>query len=241
MNIHLYHYTNFDNCLKIILSQTLLFNHLNKLNDINESFRPLYFKDFENDFESMNNKFQSILDSYQQLSLTIDDRRKGFDIPAMWGHYADKGNGVCLVLDTEKILSSLMDKVRFYDCVSYSDDYSPEIFTNYKSEKHSNIDEEMKNMFFIKTYDWSYEQEYRILAYAPNENKRLEQSIKGSLKAIIVHSFDDIEKTESVSASSKYKMLQKILPSEAQILEYSSFLGNRKLIDCNHKTIWSSN
>lgn len=240
MNINLYHYTNFDNCLKIILSQTLLFNHLNKLNDINESFRPLYFKDFENDFESMNNKFQRILDSYQQLSLTIDGRRKGFDIPSMWGHYADKGNGICLVLDTEIILSSLMDKVRFYDSVSYSDNFCPEIFTNHNSKKDFS-DEEMKNMFFIKTYDWSYEQEYRILAYAPNENKRLEQSIKGALKAIIVHSFDDIEKTESVSASSKYKMLRNILPSEAQILEYSSFLGNRMLIDCNHKTIWSSN
>ena len=102
----LYHYTSFDSCIKILLSNTLLLGKLCDLNDINELYRPLFSKTLEGtDFDYVRKE----LGKYQQLSLTQDDKsidRLGFDIPAMWGHYADKGRGVCLVFNKAKLLKA---------------------------------------------------------------------------------------------------------------------------------------
>ena len=72
------------------------------MNDINELYRPLAFyyhprHDNRNN-DDIHKKMKEDYYKYQQISLTMDGNRMGFDIPAMWGHYAQNGNGVCLVL-----------------------------------------------------------------------------------------------------------------------------------------------
>ena len=47
---------------------------------------------------------------YRQISLTIDDMEQnklGFDLHQMWGLYADKGKGVCLVFDKDTKVSQV--------------------------------------------------------------------------------------------------------------------------------------
>ena len=58
--------------------------------------------------------FMDELKEIKQLSFSIDYKRtQGFDIPAMWGHYANKGQGICLVFDKSIIDSLTKDKSNF--------------------------------------------------------------------------------------------------------------------------------
>lgn len=94
----LYHYTSLDSALKILLTESLLFSKLERMNDINESHRSLFFS-----FDSNEEDLKKQIESCSQISLTQDSQRLGFNIPAMWGHYASKGYGVCLAFDKSKI------------------------------------------------------------------------------------------------------------------------------------------
>lgn len=105
-NQYLYHYTTFESAVKIITSKTMLFSKIERLNDINESsgYRILYSNASEED----KNRYDLRLRNFKQISLTTDiENRKGFNIPAMWGHYASRGSGVCLVFDRVKFQSFL--------------------------------------------------------------------------------------------------------------------------------------
>ena len=74
------------------------------MNDINESYRPLssYIEDGDSSNTDSQKKLEaaeSQLKRIRQTSLSMDDETPGFAIPAMWGHYADKGEGICIVFD----------------------------------------------------------------------------------------------------------------------------------------------
>jgi hypothetical protein len=97
----LYHYTSFNTVLNILMTNELWFNHLKDLNDINELYRPLFYEKLSPKIEKMAEREIRL---YQQVSLTRDSCRMGFDIPAMWGHYGDKGKGVCVIFDKKKLL-----------------------------------------------------------------------------------------------------------------------------------------
>ena len=96
----LYHYTSFESAIKILVSNKLLFGKLSNLNDINESFRPLFYSSSINHENALKE-----LSKYKQISLARDGKLKGFAIPSMWGHYAEKGYGVCLVFDKRSCLN----------------------------------------------------------------------------------------------------------------------------------------
>ncbi len=179
----LYHYTSFCTSLQILGSNALLFNHLRKMNDINELYRPLFYDRITPEIEK---KSKQIIDSYQQISLTRDFSRMGFDIPAMWGHYGDKGKGVCLVFDKTKLLSNLSLDIH-HDVVEYvTPDYSFSVsIKNNNNEVESFSDQELKDFFFKKTCDWSYEQEYRLIVKGDMVN-RYRLSLNDSLIAIIM-------------------------------------------------------
>lgn len=113
----LYHYTTFESGLKIIASKKLLFGKLKDMNDINESYRGIFYEEgiSEDDVKKE-------LSKYRQCSLTMDSPCSGYYIPAMWGHYAEKGNGICLVFDKKKILSTLTADIH-HNNINYDDDY----------------------------------------------------------------------------------------------------------------------
>ena len=210
---NLYHFTTFESALKILLSNTLLFGKYRDMNDINESMRILYGGLYnKNKIEELENK-ENEIEKYQQLSFTmdIDSINKGFELSPMWGHYADKGRGVCLVFD-KNILISLLPQGVQHGKIEYTNDTS-----NFKDLEADNV---LKEIFFKKFMDWKYENEYRIILTS-NSLQRERLDIKDLLKGIITL-FDGDNK----------EMLKK-LNIEIPIFHYTCLAGHYSLISDN--------
>lgn len=241
----LYHYTTFNNAIKILQSHTLLFGRLKDMNDINELYRPLAFEYHpdnhgnKEEFEKMSQDFFK----YQQISLTMDGARFGFDIPAMWGHYADKGNGVCLVFDRSKLLNIIDgDRSRrfIYGKVKYTKDYSPVVI--YRTNNGSIVrfsKKEEKDFFYHKTKDWQYEQEFRILIKSDLE-AREKLDFGDSLTAIIMHNAESVGHEQSIFDSIEFRIIDKITGSNIPVLEHSMWFENTQLT-IREDMIWTSN
>lgn len=109
----LYHFTTFDTALKIIESNRLRFGRLSNMNDIHEADKIMFI---DANGQAINKFPSEVLDAlhdevykYRQISLTADDRaddKEGFDLHQMWGLYADKGEGVCLVFDRKELVKN---------------------------------------------------------------------------------------------------------------------------------------
>lgn len=173
---NLYHFTKYDSALKILLSQTLLFGKCSEMNDINESIKIFCHTNLSKNDSAERNKIIE-LENYQQLSFTmdIDQTQRGFELSSMWGYYAEKGLGACLVFDKEILLNSLNGKEYTHKKIEYTNDVS-----QWKS-----IDENLDDIFFKKFPDWKHENEYRIILKTKSkDNEKI--CIRRSLKAIIV-------------------------------------------------------
>ncbi len=108
-------------------------------------------------------KFSGDFDGFGIISLT-----QSKDNLLMWSHYANEHRGFVLELDHKKI--GLKNQVIHS---SYIDDSSnglakPIIYTN---KRHVNeVNENRKDLLFIKSEHWSYEKEYRIAAFLMQAN-----------------------------------------------------------------------
>ena len=217
----LYHYTSFQSAFSILNSKSLLFGKLSQMNDINEAYRPCFYR-LENYSEE---DVQEILSSIRQISLTIDkEDRKGFAITPMWGHYANKDEGVCLVFDKNKLEEHLHDKEIKYKEISYCRGYDRSIEISGESVD-SLFAKNSDNLFFTKSDAWQYEQEFRILAQDGRDKLNFGDSIIG----IILYKAPD---TDYLRDSEYTKSLQTIAPN-IPILEFSDFRGEIQLIDNN--------
>ena len=128
----LYHYTSFDTALNILMTNELWFNHLKDLNDINELYRPLFYEKISTEIEKM---AKQEIDMYQQVSLTRDSCRMGFDIPAMWGHYGNKGKGVCFIFNKEKLLNNLSSNIYHGEVEYVGPEYPFSVFFEVRDDK----------------------------------------------------------------------------------------------------------
>lgn len=213
----LYHYTSFEAGCKILASKELLFGKLQNLNDINESFRQFFY-----DPKAFNtkNEFEKEFAKCRQISLTMDRPNKlGFLIPALWGHYAQKGYGICIVLDKQKIIDQCKKNSFKYGAINYKTDYSPEITIENTDAPQTVFKEKYKPIFFIKTIDWSYEQEYRIITYAHN-GEQLKLNIKGAIiAAIICYSKTLKDQNEGSLNTAEYKAIKAIAANDFSIVE----------------------
>lgn len=226
-----YHYTSFEAALNIIISNQLKFGELRKMNDCKEVYRrnflPLGTEITWRDVEKEKSK-------YKQLSFAKDNSpRCGYDIPAMWGHYADKGYGVCLVFDKSKIMSRL-DGGMIGEDVTYIEEYDESI--SVEEDVQGFFEKNKKEIFFKKTQDWSYEQEWRILVRSEQEETYL--PFGNSLMAIIMNFAPDIDCGDCVFNSNNAKIFKKVAP-DIPILSYGSF-GKTNLSDGNGNA-WRKN
>ena len=106
----MYHYTKFDTAIKILKSHSLRFGNLCDMNDIHENNKISYVDLSGNSIQHLSSDILETIKNemakYRQISLTIDDMEQnklGFDLHQMWGLYADKGQGVCLVFDKDTL------------------------------------------------------------------------------------------------------------------------------------------
>lgn len=217
--VKLYHYTKFENAIKILESKSLLFSELKRMNDINESLRPImYFADLDasrDNVQEIVKKLHDELYKYRQLSFTKDDEKDekaGYSISAMWGHYAEKGYGVCLVFDKQKLISELPDNC-FHNAIKYDSDYCGEL-KFYESDIGRYFNANMGNVFFTKTDDWKYEQEYRIISKTSPKI-----SIENSLMAIIMYMADDLKEKRNMFKTLNVNIIHKIAP-QIPILDF---------------------
>lgn len=183
---YVYHFTTFESAVKILTTKTLLFSPVKNLNDINESIGPCCLFTNENDEK----EGDDLLGAYRQISFSSDSgTRRGFDIPAMWGHYASRGHGVCLVLDKKRIEEVVsQNPSRLAGKVLYSSIEPASIL--YEKQTYGNLDNfiraNKRELFFHKTCDWKYEQEYRIIQLCDDRNQQM-FDISDSLVAVILH------------------------------------------------------
>ena len=200
----LYHFTSFDTALKIIESNSLRYGRLNNMNDIHENDK-IVLVDANN---HPTDKFPSdVLDElydeiykYRQISLTADDNegdKNGFDLHQMWGLYADKGEGVCLIFD-KKELEKGFGSATLHDRVSYDktvDSYYISL-SNTADKVSVEIREHANEIFFHKRREWEHEQEYRLLRRCPLATREEYLFLGHALKFVILssrlHNLDEV-------------------------------------------------
>lgn len=200
----LYHFTSFDTALKIIESNHLRYGRLNNMNDIHENDK-IVFVDANN---HPTDKFPSdVLDElydeiykYRQISLTADDNegdKDGFDLHQMWGLYADKGEGVCLIFD-KKELEKGFGSATLHDRVSYDktvDSYYISL-SNTADKVSVEIREHANEIFFHKRREWEHEQEYRLLRRCPLATREEYLFLGHALEFVILssrlHNLDEV-------------------------------------------------
>ncbi len=165
MRKRLYHYTSFNSFVRIWLTQTLKFGVVTDMNDM-----------FEHNFSSQCHSLKDIelLDlyhkekkCYKQISLTMDydSYTQGCMSQMMWGVYGDKGNGVCIEFDYEKLMKHI-NKSMFHDAIHYTPQLPepPVITMETIKDWDSFFELHRKDLFFTKHDCWSKENEYRIVS-----------------------------------------------------------------------------
>ena len=240
----LYHYTSFDNAMAIIATGKLRFSQLCNLNDINEAYRPEYIgidktasiSDFDKGFSTLDKGvITKAIQKFQQISLSMDsDDNYGFAISPMWGHYAQKGTGICIVFDKNKLIRKLNPDD--YGIVQYKKERDGSIIIPLENTEDCTgyINSHKREIFFTKTSDWSYEQEFRIVKMSKRKTNRY-LDIKDAIIAVIINTNREGENILSAKCSS----LKALLDSKVGICNYGTFLGNKSL-SCKGETIWSN-
>ena len=217
----LYHYTTFDTAIKILLSQELRFARLARMNDIYESSKHIGIcGDAISNISEITKIFNRAIGCYQQISLTEDKGNKmGFNIPMMWGHYADKGNGVCIIFDKQQLLKKLQTK-DLRGSITYNDDFNNwdisqkgEILQGSDVVRYLHLN--ASKLFMTKTEDWEHEQEYRIVR---KSRKNQSLSIKGCVLGVLLSEID----RNSQKFNDKCKILEKI---GAEVMAYCNLAG----------------
>lgn len=194
----LYHFTSFDTALKILESNRLKFGKLTNMNDVHENDKVAFVdtnKEHIDKFPSdvLNDLYDEIY-KYRQISLAIDNKetkKSGFDLHQMWGLYADKGEGVCLVFDKKELLQTLNNDT-YHQCVNYKETEKLNSFIISNSQNTKEVVAEIRNhvqeLFFHKRKEWEHEQEYRLLKRFPNPNSEEYLYLGHALKFIILSS-----------------------------------------------------
>lgn len=221
---HVFHFTSFEAALKIISSTSLKFGSFKNMNDIAEVRREFFGILPEE-------KYLEVIEKYQSISLTEDkQKRRGFAIDPLWGHYAQNGNGVCLVFNKKLLKHNL--KIQFGDFIAirpidYLVNFSNGVFDNEtvsSKEIEQFVISHIEDIFFTKSIDWQYEQEIRILI--KNEKDIFLKFDDATLCAIILC----LPKVDDYKESNEFKILKAILPYKP-ILRYTTMLGDKRLIN----------
>lgn len=187
----LFHYTKMESFLKILDDMTLLPSSFGKLNDMNEG--NVHNMNMNKNFMVMYNAEKYIKEKCHLLCFSQNYDICGFghegtNHPAMWAHYADNSNGVCIVIDKETFVKK---NKKILDTHFYKfEDVEYDIFNTpiddkieYKADTPEEfIKRNWKELFFLKHKDWENEDEHRL--FIMDFDGKL--SIDGCIKYIVV-------------------------------------------------------
>ena len=230
----LFHYTSLDAAIKIILSNLLRFGNFSNMNDIAEVRRELY-----DNIDSRT--LDSIISEYRAISLTIDSKDiRGFAIDALWGYYADKGNGVCLVFDRPKLLEEYNKSCRSANdgipddlSIRYESDFSNLNFGDGDSpeELEVYVRDNIVELFYQKDSCWQHEKELRLLVRSASETfLHYGDSLIGAIICV--------PKENNYKESSQYKLLEHLQEMRKfSIYHYTTKLGKR-ILEKDDDWVW---
>jgi hypothetical protein len=227
---HVFHFTKFESALRIIATRSLKFGRFENMNDIAEVKRDIYGMI---PADTINKE----LLNYKSISLTLDKpSHRGFKIDPLWGHYAQGGNGACLVFDIDKLSQRIIEqfgKKATIAKIRYSSKHSNAVFA--KGDSQIAVDKyirnNLKSIFFTKAYDWKYEQELRILIKEEGTNEKYLYWDDALIAVILC-----LPKVDDYKESPEFKILKSMLPN-IPILNYTTSLGNKELLDENGKKV----
>lgn len=187
----LFHFTKFENLMKILETMSLRTSSLSKMNDLNEA--NIDELDWGDEFLRMIEAETYIKEKCSVICFTKNYKRgpicqEGSNHPAMWAHYAQDSNGVCIVLDKHVLLNlnrrSLNGVFHKTGIVRYCHRCAPS--ESVMERKGANVSEFVRNnykeLFFKKHNDWKYEKEVRFFVESPE----VYLNIKGAIKYIIL-------------------------------------------------------
>lgn len=240
----LYHFTSFNAACKIIRSGKLMFSKSYKLNDLIESNRIVFEHVLSEELLEEHNGIlaEAEMHRYQQISFSQDREHDGlhflgFDLHTMWGLYADKGYGVCLVFDKDKLTLSPGDyanDVKYYPIIPQYADIKNKSVNGIKAEVWRKKDD----IFFCKRKEWEYEQEYRIIRRARFKNDIEFLDVSDSLSFAIICKDKNISGFESMFDSKYYWELRN-LNKRVPVLTYVNDLDGYTLFEKFMVPIWA--
>ena len=187
----LFHFTKFESFLIILEDMTLLPSLFGNLNDMNDG--NVNNMNMNNNFLVMYNAEKYIKDRCRILSFSQNYDIGGFgqegtNHPAMWAHYAENSNGVCIVLDKDAFVKKNKEVLgkhfyKFEDIVYDIFNTPNDEVINYKANTPEEfIMNNWKALFFMKHKDWENEDEHRL--FIMDYNGKL--SIDGCIKYIVL-------------------------------------------------------
>lgn len=231
----LYHFTNFDAACEIIKSKQLRFGKPSRMNDLVESNKMVFQRlviDLEKEDDNNGLFAEKEMRRYQQISFAQDRRvgesiYMGFDLHTMWGLYADKGYGVCLVFDKNKLVFEADDyakEVEYLDVVLPDHAFRNRSKAGIKAEIWRRKDE----IFFCKRKEWEYEQEYRVIRRTRNERDDTYLDVSDALSFVILCRDESLWEGESIWAGFHYDDLR-CIDRKIPVLSYEFGLDGYEL------------
>ncbi|WP_258018713.1 DUF2971 domain-containing protein, partial [Brachyspira hampsonii] len=145
-----------------------------------------YFNDPIDPYIKTDISYKEILDKIKVSCLTTHN-----DNTLMWSHYADKHQGICIEYDITSIHNRenlILKKVNYEaslttNNINYYTDTMGKLFNNVKTSDNRNIDY-IIDTFTVKSKEWEYEDEYRILFYDEENKNPNGRSIDLQIKSI---------------------------------------------------------
>ena len=241
----LYHFTSLESARKIIASRKLRFSKSRRLNDLIESNRVVWERTLGGyipDDKEYLYYAEEEMRRYQQISFSQDRVvgnccYLGFDLHTMWGLYANRGYGVCLVFDKEKLTLAQDDyahEVKYVNLIPQG----VQITNKSKNGIKSEIKRRREDIYYYKRKEWEYEQEYRVLRRAKDEMDDEYLDITNALVCVIVCKDYSIDKLESMFDSDIYHELR-YLDKKLPVLTYECDLDGYTLYESWGVPIWS--
>ena len=198
----LYHFTSFEAACDIVESRKLRFGKMYRMNDLLESNRISWGRIIDGNLSELELFAEDEMNRYQQISFVQDTERDGveylgFDMHSMWGLYAERGYGVCLVFDKDKLR---IEEGDYANIVNYANFIPKDYEFRNKSRRgiRSEIWKRKDEIFFWKRKEWEYEQEYRVIRRAQNAEVDECLDVSDALSFVIICKDESVEKGESI-------------------------------------------
>ena len=223
----LFHYTSAESFFKIIKAMELMPSSVAQLNDLNEAnVHNLQINDWN--LKILCQRY--IKEHFYTISFSKgyeeNPYSNGANHPALWAHYAESLNGVCIAIDEEKFIetnSDILSKTKYViediEYCNINGTREEELTTHQDVETFINLN--IKPLFFRKHKDWSHEDERRLLLFEKTKNLSIfncvEYVILGSK---FVTNDSKMNKLSDVISNSNNRCYKQFIPNSFAKVSY---------------------